>query len=188
MCYTAVQVNHLACAQLEVLLIPKLVQSAQKHNTTGVLSVITSLNARIASPLMPTPKKGQTLLHVIDTRPGYMQRLQYGFSKLVHLYFIRELSDFIHEQAKKHNISTDRLQIHAVDLGVVRGRGIATINLSARLFGLIFGRPAEIAARVVANSCAVNDDSNGALFLDHEKIPYVSSYLFNIESCCCGRC
>lgn len=121
--------------------------------------------------MVPHPAPDETLLRAVDRVGSYAaQRQQYGLTKLLHLYWLRELCG----RWPGSRTEPQRLQIHACDFGVARGSaGIAAINWEARIFGKVFGRPPETCAKVVARSCVPRDGSHGKLFLDYDIIPCV---------------
>jgi len=70
-------------------------------------------------------------------------------------------------------VSAPGVVVHACDFGVARGAaGIAALNWEARVFSAIFGRPLEMCARVVANSCIPDEASHGRLLLDYDVVAY----------------
>ena len=155
------QVNHLSCALLELLLLPTLERSAAAHGGPAVLSAVTSMGVRTSAPSMPAPAPGATQLRAVDAVAAYIgRRQQYGVTKLLHLFFLRELA------ARRRGRG---VLVHACDFGVSRGAaGIATVNWEARLFSSVFGRPPEMCARVVAHSCVPREGEHGVLLLDYD--------------------
>jgi len=167
----ALQVNHLACALLELLLLPALARSAARHGAPAVLSAVSSLSVRPGALGLPTTAATTTtLLRAVDGVVGYAaRRQQYGVAKLLHLFFVRELA----ARARGRGVL-----VRACDFGVSGGvTGVATVNWEARLFSSVFGRSPEMCARVVANACVAREDEHGAILVDYEPGEYVTALL-----------
>src|SRR3569833_181115 len=179
---TTLQVNHLSCALLSLLLLPLLERSAARHRGTkaSVLAVVSSMSAHPSLSALPTPlAEGDTpLLRAVDAVPGYsQQRQQYGVTKLLFLYWLRELM----ERRKGQGPRAAKVVVQACDFGESSGTtGIATINWEARMFSALFGRPPEMCSRVVVNACIAHEDSEGGLLRDYDFVQFVSPPSFHV--------
>ncbi len=113
------QVNHLSSALLSLLLLPVLETSP---GDKPVLAAVSSMSVWTSSWTMPAPRDGRSLLEAVDTNSSYLQhRQQYGATKLLHLYWLRELA------ARLGNHGS--VVVQACDFGVSNSpAGIATIN------------------------------------------------------------
>lgn len=86
----AIQVNYLSTALLGLLILPALKSSTSNPNPP-VMTFVTSFGVYPASPTMSAPWKGSYLGQVNKSWYG-MQEQQYGKSKILLLYFARELA------------------------------------------------------------------------------------------------
>jgi retinol dehydrogenase 12 len=154
------QINHLGSALLTLLLLPVLERSSQRHGGPVVLSAITSMGSRISGLLLPSPQDGETLLGAINGLQGYVGvKSLYGTTKLVHLWFLRELATRYRQRG---------VIVHACDFGVSSGsKGVATSGFESRLFGRFLGRKPTTIARVIVNSMVAREEEHGTILMDY---------------------
>ena len=177
------QLIHLSSALLTVLLWPTLLRSAEATGSKAILVNVSSNGVSTAVPFLKAPEaiakkksaakaeKGTSatetpFLRYVNKPRKSQQNLQYGKTKLIHLYFIRELNRHLEAYG-------DKVEVRSLDPGVTMSE-ISTVNMSARILGkLLVYRSLEPCARTVVNSCVVRDGENlhGVLLRDYDVVP-----------------
>lgn len=163
--FAAAQVVHLSSALLSILLLPTLIDSAKRHDTKCLLlNISTGMALHSAAPFVHLPKelngKDSFMRKVIEAKT-ISHSLQYGKSKLAHIYFVRELCQ---------QFDTTELQICSLDPGTTRS-AISTSYLSSRVLGILAYRELEPCARTVVNACIPREGSHGAFIEDYNVKP-----------------
>ncbi|KAK7968825.1 retinol dehydrogenase 14 [Apiospora saccharicola] len=164
------QLVHLSAALLVALILPKILADAEK--TAGlppvVLSSVSSLSIRTNSPwlkLPATPEESYLAsINRVDTTPAQNQG-QYGITKIAHTCWVRDLC------LRLPPGTEGKVHIHSVDPGICPSP-LSKISFSAKLFLFWAGRPVEISARAVVNSCLPTAGSHGKLMVDYDVAPY----------------
>ena len=90
------QVNHLATAQLAILLLPLLLRTASKGSNPHLVFV--SSAAHHWSPPLKSPISDQGILEWLND-PSKPMQLRYPVSKLLNLFFARELASHLPEDS-----------------------------------------------------------------------------------------
>lgn len=166
---TALQLVHLSAALLVALILPKLLADAEASpgSPPVVLSSVSSLSIRSNSPWLKLPATpGASYLasiNRVDTTPAENQG-QYGITKIAHTCWIRDLC------ARLPAGAADKVHIHSVDPGICPSP-LSKISLTAKLFLVWAGRPVEMSARAVVNSCLPVAGSYGKLMVDYDVAP-----------------
>ncbi|KAK8043750.1 short-chain dehydrogenase/reductase family protein [Apiospora phragmitis] len=161
---------------LIVLILPKLLAAnADNDETAGgsppvVLSSVSSLSIRSNAPFIKLPATAKesylAQLNRVDTSDAD-KRNQYGFAKIVHTCWLRDLC----ARLPSPEIANKKIQIHSVDPGVCPSP-LSKFSIFSKMFLLWVGRPVEMSARAVVNSCLPIPGSHGKLLLDYDVVPY----------------
>lgn len=168
------QINHLSNALLSLLLLPVLQRSARQQRRRTVLGAVTSMSVRISALAVPVPAEGETLLRAVDHVRGYgAQRQQYGLTKLLFLYWLKELRERVVRAQTGDEASNDaEVVIQSCDFGVVAGGvGVTSVNWEAKVFAWLFGRLVETCANVVVNACVAHKGQQGGPLVDYDPAP-----------------
>lgn len=160
---------HLSAALLIALILPKIIAEAEK--TPGLppvmLSNVSSLSIRTCSPWLKLPatpgESYLTSINRVDTTSAENQA-QYGFAKIAHMCWIRDLC------ARLPRGTEDKVHIHSVDPGICSSP-LSKTSFTAKMFLLWAGRPVEMSARVVVNSCLPVAGSHGKLLINYDVAP-----------------
>ncbi|KAH8646147.1 hypothetical protein BX600DRAFT_518998 [Xylariales sp. PMI_506] len=157
------QLVHLSSALLIVLLLPKMLSDGQDQPV--VLSSVSSSAARASAHVVNLPSKPEDSyieqIHLVKT-PEFQRKNQYGICKLVHMFWIQELCSYL---------PAETVQFHQLDPGACFTPLSADLKMAQLLLRWI-GRPVNMCARTVVNSCLPFDGSHGKMFLDYDIIPY----------------
>ncbi|KAK8117349.1 NAD(P)-binding protein [Apiospora kogelbergensis] len=161
------QVIHLACALLVVLLLPKLQKSAEEHHAPAVISNVSSSAVRVSAPWVKYPhpsRKEDPVGYLRDVSDGKVcwKVAQYGICKIVSYCWFETLSSLL---------DPSQIHVHSLDPGVTKSP-LSTSSIIARLFLRIFGRSPVICGRAIANSCLPVENAHGAMLLDYEVEKY----------------
>ena len=161
------QVIHLACALLVVLLLPKLQKSAEEHHAPAVISNVSSSAVRLSAPWVKYPhpsRKEDPVGYLRDVSDGKVcwKVAQYGICKIVSYCWFETLSSLL---------DPSQIHVHSLDPGVTKSP-LSTSSIIARLFLRIFGRSPVICGRAIANSCLPVENAHGAMLLDYEVEKY----------------
>ncbi|KAK6841105.1 NAD P-binding protein [Apiospora arundinis] len=176
------QLLHLSTALLMVLILPQILASeAESGRPPVVLSSISSLSIRTAARAIKLPAAPE------ESFLGRFRRLdltaeeqayQYGVTKIINLCWIRELCARLPpppappSSSGPHSSSaaSAKVHIHAPDPGVCASP-LSTNNTPSKVFLWLFGRPVEMSARVVVNSCLPIAGAHGKLLIDYDVAP-----------------
>jgi hypothetical protein len=115
---------------------------------------------------MAPPKHGSYLQHLCANKDGTAQQHQYGRSKLLCMYFMKELAA---------RVPANRVVLNAQDPGSAwtqinfNNRGA----LVHRFFLKISQRPVEVCARTLVNAVAQGEGTHGRLLVDYDVVRYV---------------
>lgn len=157
----ALQLVHLSSALLIILLLPKILADGEERPV--VLSSVSSSAIRAASPMVKLPTKPEDSyieqVNRVET-PAFQKNYQYGVSKIIHACWIRELCSYL---------PPSRVHFHQLDPGACF-TPLSSQNKSAQLLLWWIGRPVEMCARTVVNSCLPIDGSHGKLLLDYDVV------------------
>lgn len=132
-----------------------------------VLSSLTSSAIRSAAPMVALPDEAEDsyLEQVSRVKDIAMQRnYQYGIAKLIHVCWIKELCD------RHLSAGENRVHFHQVDPGACFTPLVSHV-LVGRLLLWFIGRPVEMCARTVVNSCSPVEGSHGRLLIDYDVAP-----------------
>ncbi|KAK8091427.1 hypothetical protein PG997_001788 [Apiospora hydei] len=142
------QVIHLSCAFLTLLLLPKLQKSANEHHTPTVISNVSSSAVRMTGPWMKFPAKGSQ--HPNKPPAGYLRDMsdgkviwqiaQYGVCKIVHYCWLETLSSLL---------DPGQVHVHSLDPGCTRSP-LSTGSVIARAYLKVFGRSPRTCGRAIA--------------------------------------
>lgn len=165
-----------------VLILPQILASeAESGRPPVVLSSISSLSIRTAARAIKLPAAPE------ESFLGRFRRLdltaeeqayQYGVTKIINLCWIRELCARLPpppappSSSGPHSSSaaSANVHIHAPDPGVCASP-LSTNNTPSKVFLWLFGRPVEMSAHVVVNSCRPIAGSHGKLLVDYDVAP-----------------
>ena len=170
------QVNHLATAQVAILLLPLLLRSASKGATPRLVFVSTALH-HISPPLKP-PTDDQGILEWLNDQSKPMVS-RYPVSKLLNLFFARELASRLPEDSP--------LVINAVNPGFCISALQRNVPLSRylvfRLMEKLFSWPTERGSRQLIFAALGNRDKSemkGA-YISSSEIVEPSDYVISEE-------
>ncbi|KAK8022843.1 Short-chain dehydrogenase/reductase SDR [Apiospora rasikravindrae] len=159
------QVIHLSCALLSILLLPKLQDSAKQRHSPAVISNVSSSSVRMTAPMMKFPKVNQPKP---PAPAGYLRDMsdgkvtwklaQYGACKIAHYCWTEALSSLL---------DPGQVHVHSLDPGCTRSP-LSTSSLVARAYLKAFGRSPLICGRAIAHSCLPVENSHGAMLWDYE--------------------
>ncbi|KAK8075892.1 hypothetical protein PG994_003164 [Apiospora phragmitis] len=154
------QVIHLSCALLAMLLLPKLQKSAEEHHSTTVISNVSSSAVRMTAPWIKFPNERSAVGYLRDMSDGknVVKLAQYGLCKIVNYCWFETLSSLL---------DPSQVHIHSLDPGVTKSP-LSTSSLAARLFMGVFGRSPIICGRAIAHSCLPVENAHGAMLWDYE--------------------
>ncbi|PPQ80660.1 hypothetical protein CVT25_001622 [Psilocybe cyanescens] len=96
---SALQTNVLSGTLLALLLLPRMLETAEKHNTTPRLAVVTSglhYSVSFDEKFVKEPNFLRRYAHKDFRRPGTMDVREYSETKLLNVLFARALSDRLH--------------------------------------------------------------------------------------------
>ncbi|KAK7990020.1 DSS1/SEM1 family-domain-containing protein [Apiospora arundinis] len=176
------QLLHLSTALLLVLILPRILD-AESGRPPVVLSSISSLSIRTAARAINLPAAPE------ESFLGRFRRLdltveeqayQYGITKIINLCWIRELCARLptpplapasSNGPDSSNGASAKVHIHAPDPGVCASP-LSTNNTPSKVFLWFFGRPVEMSARVVVNSCLPIAGAHGKLLVDYDVAPF----------------
>ncbi|KXH29052.1 hypothetical protein CSIM01_02121 [Colletotrichum simmondsii] len=164
--FIALQLIHLSSALLITLLLPKMLADGETQPV--VLCSLTSAAIRSAAPMveLPDDAKDCYLEQVSNVKDLATQKsYQYGLAKIIHACWIRELC------ARHLSGSTSRIHFHQLDPGACF-TPLSSQVLIGRLLLWFIGRPVEMCARTVVNSCLPLIGSHGKLLIDYDIAPY----------------
>ncbi|KZL80510.1 ww domain-containing oxidoreductase [Colletotrichum incanum] len=160
------QLIHLSSALLILLLLPKMLADGERQPV--VVSSLTSSAIRSAAPMVALPD---------DAKDSYMEQVsrvedvaiqksyQYGIAKIIHASWIRELCN-------RHLPAVEgRVHFHQLDPGACF-TPLSSHVFVGRLLLWFIGRPVEMCARTVVNSCLPVEGSHGRLLVDYDVTPY----------------
>ncbi|KAK8006766.1 hypothetical protein PG989_000756 [Apiospora arundinis] len=155
------QVIHLSCALLVILLLPNLQRSATERHAPTVISNVSSSAVRLTAPWVkypcPNPSAAGYLKDVNDGKASW-KLAQYGVCKIVSYCWFEALSSFL---------DPSQVHVHSLDPGVTKSP-LSTSSLLARIFLSIFGRPPVVCGRAIVNSCLPVENAHGAMLWDYE--------------------
>ncbi|KXH66749.1 hypothetical protein CSAL01_06140 [Colletotrichum salicis] len=160
-----VQLTHLSSALLILLLFPKML--ADGDNQPVVFCSLTSAAIRSAAPMveLPDDAKDSYLEQVSNVKDAATQKsYQYGLAKIIHACWIRELC------ARHLPGSNPRIHFHQLDPGACF-TPLSSQVLIGRLLLWFIGRPVEMCARTVVNSCLPLPGSHGKMLIDYDIAP-----------------
>ncbi|KAK1511158.1 uncharacterized protein CCOS01_14920 [Colletotrichum costaricense] len=123
---------------------------------------------RSAAPMveLPDDAKDCYLEQVSNVKDAATQKsYQYGLAKIIHACWIRELC------ARHLTGSNPRIHVHQLDPGACF-TPLSSQVLIGRLLLWFIGRPVEMCARTVVNSCLPLIGSHGKLLVDYDVAPY----------------
>ncbi|KAK8096234.1 short-chain dehydrogenase/reductase family protein [Apiospora kogelbergensis] len=155
------QLQHLSTALLFVLILPRILADADSGRPPVVLSSISSLSIRSSARAVKLPASPEESYLGQFSRSDLvdeMQGFRYGLTKIINLCWVRELCARIPQGS-----GDAKVQIHAPDPGACLSP-LTDSNLPSRIFLWCFGRPLEMSARVIVNSCLPIEGSHGKLF------------------------
>lgn len=161
----ALQLIHISSALLILLLFPKMLADGEKQPV--VLCSLTSAAIRSAAPMveLPNDPKDCYLKQVSNVKDAATQKsYQYGLAKIIHACWIRELC------ARHLSGSNPRIHFHQLDPGACF-TPLSSQILIGRLLLWFIGRPVEMCARTVVNSCLPLIGSHGKLLVDYDIAP-----------------
>lgn len=150
---------HLSSALLVILLLPKLLASEDEQPV--VLSSLSSSAIRTSAPMVELPDKPEDsyIEEVNRVKTLAFQRdYQYGVSKIIHACWIRELCSYL---------PASRVHFHQLDPGSCYSP-LSSQSRIAQLLLWWIGRPVEMCARTVVNSCLPVDGSHGRFLVDYD--------------------
>ncbi|KAK1980432.1 hypothetical protein LZ30DRAFT_130658 [Colletotrichum cereale] len=160
------QLTHISSALLILLLLPKMLADGEKQ--TVVITSLTSSAIRSAAPMVSLPD---------DAKDSYMEQVsrvediaiqksyQYGIAKIIHASWIREL-------CHRHLPAVEgKVHFHQLDPGACF-TPLSSRVFVGRLLLWFIGRPVEVCARTVVNSCSPVEGSHGRLLVDYDVTPY----------------
>jgi NAD(P)-dependent dehydrogenase (short-subunit alcohol dehydrogenase family) len=155
-------VNYLATVLLALLLIPAL-KASPSNPHTPVMSFVASWSIFPAHFTMKPPKTDSYLKHLCANKGGVQQQGQYGRSKLLCLYFLRELAS---------RIPSSKLIINSFDPGTAWTQLTAYNKHSAiqRFFMRISQRPIETCSKTLVNAVQQDDKTHGRLMVDYDVV------------------
>ncbi|OHF04213.1 hypothetical protein CORC01_00552 [Colletotrichum orchidophilum] len=160
------QLIHLSSALLILLLLPKMLADGEEQPV--VLSSLTSSAIRSAASMvaLPDDAKDSYLEQVSDVKDAATQKsYQYGLAKIIHACWIRELC------ARHLPGSNPRIHFHQLDPGACF-TPLSSHIFVGRLLLWFIGRPVEMCARTVVNSCLPIVGSHGKMLIDYDIAPY----------------
>ncbi|KAK8054974.1 short-chain dehydrogenase [Apiospora rasikravindrae] len=142
------QLVHLSAALLFALILPKLLANAEETRNLPpvVLSNVSSLSIRSTAPFLKLPA---------TPAESYLAQLNRVDTTVT----------------EKRNHAGDRVQIHSVDPGICPSP-LSKFSIFSKIFLLWAGRPVEMSARAVVNSCLPVTGSHGKLMMDYDVVPY----------------
>ncbi|KAK1708748.1 hypothetical protein BDP67DRAFT_524559 [Colletotrichum lupini] len=160
------QLIHISSALLILLLFPKMLADGETQPV--VLCSLTSAAIRSAAPMVELPDDAEDcyLEQVSNVKDAATQKsYQYGLAKIIHACWIRELC------ARHLTGSNPRIHVHQLDPGACF-TPLSSQVLIGRLLLWFIGRPVEMCARTVVNSCLPLIGSHGKLLVDYDVAPY----------------
>ncbi|KAK1540972.1 hypothetical protein CPAR01_06961 [Colletotrichum paranaense] len=159
------QLIHVSSALLILLLFPKMLADGETQPV--VLCSLTSAAIRSAAPMVELPDDAEDcyLEQVSNVKDAATQKsYQYGLAKIIHACWIRELC------ARHLTGSNPRIHVHQLDPGACF-TPLSSQVLIGRLLLWFIGRPVEMCARTVVNSCLPLIGSHGKLLVDYDVAP-----------------
>ncbi|KZO93402.1 NAD(P)-binding protein [Calocera viscosa TUFC12733] len=163
-----IQVNHLSTALLSLLLLPLLESSTIPEHTARLMIVSSGAHAEVKSLKACPPDDYNYLASLNDKKTFTATRDRYGLSKLLIIFFLRELST---------RVSSDKVIINNVCPGLIRteiNRGMPSYDrpaLEARYAAS--ANPVEKGAACYVHAvAAVGKESHGLWYRRMELTPY----------------
>ncbi|KAK7960296.1 hypothetical protein PG996_010934 [Apiospora saccharicola] len=154
------QVIHLSCALLTILLLPKLQTSADENRAPAVISNVSSSAVRMTAPWIRFPKRRRVVDYLRDVSDDKVvwKLGQYGVCKIVSYCWFGALAS---------RLDPSHVHVHSLDPGCTKSP-LSTNSLPARIFLGVFGRSPLLCGRAIANSCLPVEDAHGAMLWDYE--------------------
>ncbi|GKT84116.1 LOW QUALITY PROTEIN: WW domain-containing oxidoreductase [Colletotrichum tofieldiae] len=149
---------------LILLLLPKMLADGEIQPV--VVSSLTSSAIRSAAPMvaLPDDEKDSYLEQVSRVEDVAIQKsYQYGIAKIIHASWIREL-------CHRHLPVEGRVHFHQLDPGACF-TPLSSHVFVGRLLLWFIGRPVDVCAQTVVNSCLPVEGSHGRLLVDYDVTP-----------------
>jgi NAD(P)-dependent dehydrogenase (short-subunit alcohol dehydrogenase family) len=158
---------------LALLLIP-IMKSSPTNPSPPIITVLTGWSV-YPSHLTMKPPKSTAVAPIADAaylkfmsanKEGNGQQLQYGRSKLLCMYFMRELAA---------RVPASKVILNTQDPGTA-WTGVTKPNkdeLFMKVIMKISVRPVEVCARTLVHAAAVGEETHGKLMLDYDIVRYV---------------
>ncbi|GKT58046.1 WW domain-containing oxidoreductase [Colletotrichum tofieldiae] len=150
---------------LILLLLPKMLADGEIQPV--VVSSLTSSAIRSAAPMvaLPDDEKDSYLEQVNRVEDVAIQKsYQYGIAKIIHASWIREL-------CHRHLPAVEgRVHFHQLDPGACF-TPLSSHVFVGRLLLWFIGRPVDVCAQTVVNSCLPVEGSHGRLLVDYDVTP-----------------
>ncbi|KAK8109334.1 Retinol dehydrogenase 12 [Apiospora sp. TS-2023a] len=143
------QVIHLSCALLTILLLPKLQTSADENRAPR------RHQQRLFRPVV------DYLRDVSDDKVVWKLG-QYGVCKIVSYCWFGTLASLL---------DPSHVHVHSLDPGCTKSP-LSTNSIPARIFLGVFGRSPVLCGRAIANSCLPVENAHGAMLWDYEVEKY----------------
>ncbi|KXS97300.1 hypothetical protein AC578_4567 [Pseudocercospora eumusae] len=160
---TSIQVNYLSNALLGLLLLPLLKPSPSNPNPP-VLTFVSSFGIYPSWPTMwSLPKSGSFLKFLSNNQNGMAQKNQYGRSKTLLVYFMRELAAKLSKTKQLPQIT-----VNCTDPGTA-WTPLSNINRDMFITRVItdFGaRDAQYGANTLTNGVSEGPESHGKIVMD----------------------
>ena len=161
-CLLAIQVNYLSTALIALIILPFL-KSSPSNPAPPVLTFVTSSAVYPASFTLGMPKTGSYLKRLSNNKDGLQQGHQYGRSKVLLLYFAREL-------AARTSASGKRVTITSADPGSAWTPLTAANReqLIPRLIMDLGARDPQFGANTLVNGASAPEENHGKIIMDFD--------------------
>jgi len=173
---TTILVNVVSTALLALLLIPKLKESGAKFNVQPRLSIVSSDTHFIAEFLEANSENVFERLNVVKSGAWSFER--YSVSKLLEVFFVRELGSILSEEGTK----TSPVIVNCLTPGLCKsnfGRDAPLLQkFTMGILISLFGRSTEAGSRTLVSAISAGQESNGCYMEDclvGSASPYVLS-------------
>jgi NAD(P)-dependent dehydrogenase (short-subunit alcohol dehydrogenase family) len=151
---------------LALLLLPTM-RASPSNPTRPIITLVASWSVYPAHLTMKAPKSAigtsSYLKYMSSNKSGNGQQQQYGRSKLLCMYFMRELAA---------RVPASRVILNSQDPGSA-WTGITNSNKEALVQRFFMRITIEICARTLVNAVSRTDETHGQLMVDYDVVRYV---------------
>ncbi|KJX98660.1 short-chain dehydrogenase like protein [Zymoseptoria brevis] len=160
---STITVNVISTFLLALLMVPKLQETAKKHNTVPNLCIVSS-EAHFLTPFLE--RKSSSIFDTLNDRSSARMTDRYNISKLLEVFVCREI-------AQDHPVSQLGMTLTFVNPGLchselIRPDAPAVLRMFMTVMKAVLARTTEVGARTLVDASLRGQEDHGAFFSDCE--------------------